>query len=350
MSPENQQRIFISYSRVNKDFAVDLAKELKSSGFSVWLDVLDISTGARWDDEVEKALATCGIFMVILTPTSVASENVKDEIGYAIDHGKRIVPVLLENAAIPLRLRRFQYVDFSSKSYEEGVESAKQLLSSLGVERSLDAGPILERMVGIMERREDKPAAGSRQKTSSSRRVVPLILGGLAVASLLIWGVVNFLGSGSAANSNTTPTAYVIEFDDQKPLWDECYSIRQDMNPFGGQPWREADHLFGAGLNCRMGFQISVFTSATYRLALYATYAPDFGILDLFIERGEDLQKIYVADLYDPQVRTTNQISLGDWELRSDQTVIFSLEVVGKNPSSSNYKIGLDFLALELIP
>ena len=41
-SPEKQRRTFLSYSRVNKDFAIALAKELKSEGFDVWLDQLDI--------------------------------------------------------------------------------------------------------------------------------------------------------------------------------------------------------------------------------------------------------------------------------------------------------------------
>ncbi len=131
MSPEKQRLTFISYSRVNKDFALKLAKELRSAGFDIWLDQLDIPTGARWDDALEDALDACKIFMVILTPASISSENVKDEIGYAIDHGKRILPVLLEDTKIPLRLRRFQWVDFTSKSYEEGVEGAKQLLQNL---------------------------------------------------------------------------------------------------------------------------------------------------------------------------------------------------------------------------
>jgi hypothetical protein len=137
MSPEKQRRTFLSYSRINTDFALQLAKELKSAGFLVWLDQLDIPTGARWDDELEKALEECEIFMVIITPDSIASENVKDEIGYAIDHSKRILPVFLENAKLPLRLRRFQYVDFTTKSYEEGVESAKQLLRNLSEEPTI---------------------------------------------------------------------------------------------------------------------------------------------------------------------------------------------------------------------
>src|SRR5574339_1096558 len=97
---DKQQRTFISYSRVNEDFALKLAQELKLAGFSIWLDQLDIPAGAKWDNEVEKALAKCEIFMIIMTPTSVASENVKDEIGYAISHHKYVVPILLESCHI----------------------------------------------------------------------------------------------------------------------------------------------------------------------------------------------------------------------------------------------------------
>ncbi len=142
MSPEKQRRTFLSYSRINKDFALKLAKELKSAGFLVWLDQLDIPTGARWDNELEKALEECEIFMLILTPAAIGSENVKDEIGYAIDNNKRILPILLENCNVPLRLRRFQYVDFTTMSYDEGVKSAKQLLTNLINEATVPKGKI----------------------------------------------------------------------------------------------------------------------------------------------------------------------------------------------------------------
>lgn len=128
---DKQRKTFLSYSRVNKDFAVRLARELKSEGLPVWLDQLDIPPGSRWDFEVEKALTECDIFMVIITKASSTSENVLDEIGYAIDNGKRMLPVLLEKTNVPLRLRRFQYVDFTDKSFDEGVQSAKDLLRTL---------------------------------------------------------------------------------------------------------------------------------------------------------------------------------------------------------------------------
>jgi hypothetical protein len=131
MATEKQRLTFISYSRTNRGFALELAMELKASGFQIWFDQLDIPTGARWDDEIEKALTQCEIFMVILTQQSIASNNVKDEIGYAIDSNKRILPILLEPVNVPFRLRRFQYVDFTDKSNNEGIEAAKQLLRKL---------------------------------------------------------------------------------------------------------------------------------------------------------------------------------------------------------------------------
>ena len=75
MAPNKQLRTFISYSRVNKQFAIRLASELKAGGFSIWLDQFDIPTGKRWDDEIEKALRECEIFLIIMTPASTASEN-----------------------------------------------------------------------------------------------------------------------------------------------------------------------------------------------------------------------------------------------------------------------------------
>jgi WD40 repeat protein len=130
MNTAKQRWTFISYSRKDKEFALKFARELKSAGYLVWLDQLDIPTGARWDDAVERALRECEIFLIILTTASISSENVKDEIGYAIDHGKRIVPVLLEECEIPLRLRRFQYVDFREMEFGEGIKRAGQLLEN----------------------------------------------------------------------------------------------------------------------------------------------------------------------------------------------------------------------------
>ena len=219
MTPEKQRHTFISYSRINKEFAVKLAKELKMAGFPVWLDQLDIPAGARWDDEIEKALRECGIFMAILTPASIASENAKDEIGYAIDHGKRIFPVLLEECEIPLRLRRFQYVDFTSMNYDQGARAAKELLAKLIKEESIPAParipPAKERPTQPVILRSKTPEANfeeavpsesiiSSTKPSSTKPIA--IYAGITVFVILILiGSTSFL-SGIFPFTQQSPT------------------------------------------------------------------------------------------------------------------------------------------------
>lgn len=124
--------IFISYSRVDSEFALDLAKRLREAGFSIWLDQLDIKPSMHWDNTIEKALESCGTMLVLLSDSSVQSENVKDEYSYAIEQGKNVLPVLLENCEIPFRLKRLQYSDFSNDT-ERGMRS---LLASLKVDQS----------------------------------------------------------------------------------------------------------------------------------------------------------------------------------------------------------------------
>lgn len=130
---------FISYSRINSDFTVRLAKDLRNAGYDIWLDQLDIPTGARWDDEIERALEACTTFLIVLSPGSIQSQNVKDEIGYAIDTGKQILPVVLENCKVPFRLRRFQYVDFTDQPYDESLAKIKFLLSNI---KDLQTSPV----------------------------------------------------------------------------------------------------------------------------------------------------------------------------------------------------------------
>ena len=169
MSPDKPLQTFISYSRVNQQVAIRLACELKSAGFCIWLDQFDIPTGARWDDEIEKALRESQIFLFIMTPASIISDNAKDEVGYAIDHGMRILPVLLEKCEIPLRLSRLQYVDFTQKSFDEGIKSAKELLSRLVEETKQMA----ESSSDVYARRESKTVPTQHRSTFEQIQPAP---------------------------------------------------------------------------------------------------------------------------------------------------------------------------------
>ncbi|MBL0712102.1 MAG: acyl carrier protein [Desulfosarcina sp.] len=106
---------FLSYSREDSEFALKLAQDLRSAGLNIWIDQIDITAGMRWDRSIEKAMEACGCFIILLSPDSVGSFNVMDELAFALEERKKIVPVLYRSCKIPFRLRRIQYIDFTGK-------------------------------------------------------------------------------------------------------------------------------------------------------------------------------------------------------------------------------------------
>src|SRR5262245_11632924 len=92
---------FFSYARKDAAFVLRLAKELREVGINLWLDQLDILGGQRWDRAVEAALQTCQDMIVVLSPEALASNNVMDEVSYALEEGKTVIPILLHSCTIP---------------------------------------------------------------------------------------------------------------------------------------------------------------------------------------------------------------------------------------------------------
>lgn len=127
--PAEEPKIFFSYARADADFVLRLAKDLRAAGTNLWVDQLDIRPGDRWDSAVEQALNACPCLLVILSPASVASQNVMDEVSAALEANKRIVPVRYLDSEIPFRLKRLQYIDFRA-DYDSGLS---QLLNALNV-------------------------------------------------------------------------------------------------------------------------------------------------------------------------------------------------------------------------
>jgi TIR domain len=124
-------KYFFSYAREDSEFVLKLAKELRVVGAKFWLDQLDILGGERWDRAVEGALGSCQGMIAVLSPESLDSNNVMDEVSYALEEGKLIVPILLRSCVIPFRLRRVQHIDFTD-SYEMGFS---QLLRALRIDQ-----------------------------------------------------------------------------------------------------------------------------------------------------------------------------------------------------------------------
>ncbi len=118
---------FFSYSREDSEFALRLASDLRAAGSAVWIDQLDIGPGQLWDRAVQSALENCPSVLIILSPASVNSDNVMDEVSFALDQKKTLIPVLYRDCDIPFRIRRFQHIDFRTE-YERMLQELKKCL------------------------------------------------------------------------------------------------------------------------------------------------------------------------------------------------------------------------------
>jgi hypothetical protein len=127
-----EDKFFFSYSRFDSEFVLRLTKDLREAGANVWLDQLDIAPGSRWDKEIERALNDASCMLAILSQKSIDSVNVMDEISYALEENKKVIPILLNKIEPPFRLRRLQHIDFTT-SYDKGF---LQLINALNLKKN----------------------------------------------------------------------------------------------------------------------------------------------------------------------------------------------------------------------
>ncbi len=128
-----KDNIFISYSRSDSDFVIKLEEDLDKAGIFIWLDQKKITGGKLWDRAIEEALGKAGILIVVVSENSALSENVANEVQFARDEGKIIIPILIEQTNVPLTWRRYQRINFI-ENYEAGLNS---LVQTLKLEMSL---------------------------------------------------------------------------------------------------------------------------------------------------------------------------------------------------------------------
>ncbi len=217
---------FFSYSRHDSEFVLKLAKDLRAAGADLWLDQLDINAGQHWDTVIAEALGRSTLLLVVLSPESVTSDNVMDEVSFALDKRKTVIPVLHKACEVPFRLRRMQYADFTA-AYEKGLAA---LLKALEVRLGTPAPPPEEQQPPVPPpRREPQGAASAqpaRQPATSpstvgmqpgrqgiSRGTLIAIAVGVLVLGAILW---RFIAPSKPQPDITTTAASVKPEDSSK--------------------------------------------------------------------------------------------------------------------------------------
>jgi hypothetical protein len=107
-------QVFISYSREDVSFAEQLVQDISQQDIAVWFDQTSIQPGENWDAAIEAGLRESDAVLVIISPASMASDNVRNEVNFAREAGQLIIPVLYQPAPIFLNLQSIQWVDLST--------------------------------------------------------------------------------------------------------------------------------------------------------------------------------------------------------------------------------------------
>jgi hypothetical protein len=119
----------------------------------------------------------------------------------------------------------------------------------------------------------------------------------------------------------------------------------QELTAFQGQ-WSNDAHLWwtDAKPGDKLELALPVSKSGTYRLGMQFTKAPDYGIVQLWLD-GEKLSE--PLDLYHPSVAPTGVIPMGKRTLTVGQHKL-TVEILGANEKAvKSYMFGLDYVKLE---
>jgi len=124
-------KVFVSYARTDEAFATRLVNNLLKQQINVWLDSFRIEAGRSWARQIGEALDKCQVMLLVLSPASVASENVDDEWNYWLDQKKPIVAVRHQPCKVPYRLSKLQHVNFHETDYDQALARVVATLNTL---------------------------------------------------------------------------------------------------------------------------------------------------------------------------------------------------------------------------
>ena len=117
--------VFISYSRKDLAEVKGLVETLKRAipGLTYWFDLTGIESGDDFQDRIISAIDNSKYVIFALSENSIQSTWTKDEVMYAKNTGKKIVPVLLKGAQLKgwflFKFGRIDCIDITDREQME---------------------------------------------------------------------------------------------------------------------------------------------------------------------------------------------------------------------------------------
>jgi hypothetical protein len=111
------RKVFLSYSRSERELARRITSGLQAAGIKVWIDEEHLLPGAALIPAVDSAMSEADSVVAILSQSP--GPVVVHEIQRARASGTPVIPVLSHASDMPDLVAGFQYVDFSD--FKQGM-------------------------------------------------------------------------------------------------------------------------------------------------------------------------------------------------------------------------------------
>jgi hypothetical protein len=130
-----QLQAFLCHSSGDKPAVRGLYKKLQQDGLQPWLDEENILPGQNWRREIERAVRASDVVIVCISHSSTTKEGfVQKEIKYVLDVAEEkpegvifVIPLRLEDCAVPERLREWHWVNlFDIDGYERLLRALRE--------------------------------------------------------------------------------------------------------------------------------------------------------------------------------------------------------------------------------
>jgi hypothetical protein len=126
-----RKTIFISYSRRDLPYVAQLSLALANE-FDVVVDFTAVAPGDEWPAILEESIRRADFVLVVISKSSMKSEQVAVEGRNAYQHGLRIIPLVLEACTTPEFLARLHWID-ARCSFEKTTARLKAALSGIAL-------------------------------------------------------------------------------------------------------------------------------------------------------------------------------------------------------------------------
>jgi predicted nucleotide-binding protein len=163
--------VFISYARHDLEPVRQVVVALKHLGIETWVYADQLVAGDSWERSIRDALMRAQAILVFITPESMATRYLVQEISLALEHGARIIPVLLRPTPLdklPMNLKCIHWLDATRFPAQTAAVDTARAIASILQRWSAEPSDTLREPV-----REDLARAFSAQASGAVQEKAP---------------------------------------------------------------------------------------------------------------------------------------------------------------------------------